>query len=70
MQTIKLEVEDSKIEIVLNIIQSLKENIIKKYEIVDNNVNETKDFIDISQKSLSKIWDNQEDSEYDKYLEI
>ena len=70
MQTIKLEVEDSKIEIVLNIIQSLKENIIKNYEIVDNNVKETKDFIDISQQSLSKIWDNQEDSEYDKYLEI
>jgi len=29
-----------------------------------------KDFTDISQKSLEKIWDNQEDSVYDKYLEV
>ena len=34
MQTIKLEIEDSKVDIVLNIIQNLKDNIITKYEIV------------------------------------
>ena len=69
MQTIRLDVEDSKVDVILNIIQSLKEDIVKSYEII-NHTNETKDFIDISQKSLSNIWDNEEDSEYDKYLKI
>ena len=67
MQTIKLEIEDSKVDIVLNIIQNLKENIITKYEIV-NEQKESKDFITISQKSLETIWDNKEDSVYDKFL--
>ncbi|OHE10578.1 MAG: hypothetical protein A2513_06890 [Sulfurimonas sp. RIFOXYD12_FULL_33_39] len=67
MQTIKLKVEDSNLDIVLNIIQNLKENIISKYEIV-NETKENKDFINISQKSLEKIWDNKEDDIYDKFL--
>lgn len=67
MQTIKLEVEESKVDLVLNIIQNLKEGIINKYEIVDENKN-SRDFISISDKSLKKIWDNQEDSVYDKLL--
>lgn len=67
MQTIKLEIEDSKVDVVLNIIQNLKDNIITKYEIV-NEQKESKDFINISQKPLEKIWDNQEDSVYDKFL--
>ena len=67
MQTIKLKVEDSNLDIVLNIIQNLKENIISKYEIV-NETKENKDFINISQKSLEKIWDNNEDDIYDKFL--
>ena len=64
MQTLKLEIEDSKLDIVLN--------IIKKYEIVSTNREdrEDKDFINISQHTLEKIWDNQEDSIYDKYLKI
>jgi len=69
MQTLKLEVEDSKLDIVLNIIQNLKENIILKYEVMNNN-SEQKDFINISQKSLTQVWDNKEDSIYDKYLKI
>lgn len=36
MQTIKLEIEDSKLNIILNIIQNLKEDVIAKYEIVHN----------------------------------
>jgi len=68
MQTIKLEIEDSKLNIVLNIIQNLKEDVIAKYEIVSDEKDQ-KDFIKISQKSLEKIWDNKEDSIYDKYLE-
>ena len=31
---------------------------------------EQKDFIDLSQKSLLVIWDNNEDAIYDKYLKI
>lgn len=67
MQTIRLEIEDSKVDVVLNIIQNLKDNIITKYEII-NNQKESKDFMNISEKSLETIWDNQEDSIYDKFL--
>ena len=69
MQTIKLEIEDSKVDIVLNIIQNLKDNIITKYEIVSE-IKEHQDFINISEKSLEKVWDNQEDSIYDKFLKV
>ena len=69
MQTIKLEIEDSKLNIVLNIIQNLKDDVITKYEIINEN-REQKDFINISQVSLENIWDNNEDSVYDKYLEV
>ena len=69
MQTIKLEIEDSKVDIVLNIIQNLKDNIITKYEIVSE-IKENQDFVNISEKSLEKIWDNQEDSIYDKFLKV
>ena len=69
MQTIKLEIEDSKVDIVLNIIQNLKDNIITKYQIVSE-IKKNQDFINISEKSLEKIWDNQEDSIYDKFLKV
>ena len=69
MRTIKLEIEDSKLDIVLNIIQNLKDDVVKKYEVI-NEDKDQKDFIDISQQSLKKIWDNKEDSIYDKYLEV
>jgi len=67
MKIIKLEVEDSKLDIVLNIVKNLKEDIISKCEIVNSSM-ETKDYNRLSEKSLSKIWDNKEDSIYDKYL--
>ena len=69
MQTLKLEIEDSKLNIVLNIIQNLKDDLIARYEIIDAD-KEQKDFINISQPTLEKIWDNNEDSVYDKYLEV
>ena len=69
MQTLKLEIEDSKLDVVLNIINNLKDDIVKRYEIV-NSDKEDKDFINISQHSLEKVWDNQEDSIYDKYLKV
>ena len=67
MQTITLEVEDSKLEIVLNIVKNLKDDIISRYEVV-NERREDESFIHLSEKALNKIWDNQEDSEYDKFL--
>ena len=69
MQTIKIDIEDSKVDIVLNIIDNLKSDIISKYEIVKQN-SEQKDFTKISDKSFSKIWDNDEDSVYDKFLQV
>jgi len=69
MQTLRLEVEDSKIDIVLNIIKNLKDDVVSKYEIVSNDTEE-KDFINISQKSLESVWNNEEDSVYDKYLKV
>lgn len=68
MQTIQLEVEDTNVETVLNIIQNLKENLITKYQLV-NDQNEDEIFTELSQKSLEKVWDNQEDSVYDKFLQ-
>ena len=67
MATLQLEIEDSKLEVVLNIINSLKDDIVKKYE-VKSDVNEQNHFISISHNSLEKIWNNEEDSVYDKYL--
>ena len=67
MQTLRLEIEDSKLDIVLNIIQNLKDNIVSKCEVINNNV-EQKDFIKISEESFKNIWDNKEDAIYDKFL--
>jgi len=67
MQTIRLEIEDSKLDIVLNIINSLKEDVVTRYEVITDK-KESKDFINISQQSLENIWENEEDSVYDKFL--
>jgi len=40
MQALKLEIEDSKVNIVLNIIDNLKDDIIKSYEIVNISIDE------------------------------
>jgi hemerythrin superfamily protein len=67
MKTIKLEVEDSKLDIVLNIIKNLKEDIVSKCEVVNNTI-ENKEYHRMSEKTLAKLWDNEEDSVYDRYL--
>jgi hypothetical protein len=69
MHTLQLEVEDSKLGVILNIIDNLKDNIVNNYEIIDEKT-EQKDFSNISELSFRKIWDNEEDSVYDKYLQI
>lgn len=69
MQTLKLEIEDSKIDIVLTIIKNLKNDIVKSYEVIGQ-PNETKEFSKLSEKSLNNVWDNAEDSEYDRFLKV
>ena len=67
MQTITLHIEDSKVETILNIINSLKSNIVSSYEI-RSEVSEEKEFQKPSDPELQKVWDNSEDSVYDKFL--
>jgi len=67
MQVLKLEVEDSKLDVILTIINNLQDNIIRKYEIV-NTDKEQKEFTKLFIPSLDKVWDNKEDSIYDKFL--
>ena len=67
MQTIKLEVEDSKLDIILTIVKNLKSDIISKYEVISDSI-ENKEYHRVSEESLGNIWDNEEDSIYDRYL--
>jgi len=67
MQQIILNVEDSKAEIVLNIINNLKSDLVKNYTLHNIKENDT-EFMKLSNQTLSKIWDNKEDSIYDKFL--
>ena len=67
MQTIKLHIEDSNVDTILNIINSLKSNIVTSYEII-NESSEEKEFQKLSTSEFRKIWDNKEDSVYDEFL--
>ena len=67
MKTIKLEVEDSKLDILLTIVKNLKEDVVSRYEVINDSI-ENKEYHRISEASLTQIWDNNEDSVYDKYL--
>ena len=69
MTTISLEIEDSKVNIVLNLIKNLRKDIIKKYHI-SNDTFEIKDFTNINKSALKNIWDNDEDEVYNKYLKV
>jgi hypothetical protein len=69
MQTIRLEVEDSKLEIILTIIKNLKDNVVQKYEVIGQS-DETKQFNALSHPVLNSVWDNVEDSEYDRFLKV
>lgn len=69
MQTIRLEVEDSKLDIILTIIKNLKDNVVKKYEIIGQ-TDEIKQFNSLSQSKLNSVWDNLEDSDYDRFLKV
>jgi hypothetical protein len=69
MQTVKLDVEDSKLDVVLTIIQNLKDNVVANYEVISDK-KESKDFVNLSQKSFDKIWENKKDSKYDRFIKI
>lgn len=69
MQTVKLDVEDSKLDVVLTIIQNLKDNVVANYEVISDK-KESRDFVNLSQQSFEKIWENKEDSKYDRFLKI
>jgi hypothetical protein len=67
MHTIKLKVEDTKLDIVLTILENIKKDVITDYTVVES-TKENKEFIKASEKSLESIWDNSEDSVYDTFL--
>jgi hypothetical protein len=71
MKTIQLEVKDDYFQNTLEILNGLKDIMIDK--IIVNNVSlqdeiSEDDFNKLSFDTLEEIWDNQEDSEYDKFL--
>ena len=67
MQTITIDVKDNKLDIILTIIKNLKDDVIEGYHI-DPKKQENTDFMRLSNNALGKVWDNQEDSVYDKFL--
>lgn len=83
MHTIKLNVQDDIYTHIMFLLRSLDKKkleiledktIADEEEVIDfskyqiDSLKESKDFINISQKPLEKVWDNEEDSVYDKFL--
>ena len=71
MKTIQLEIEDDYFENTLELLNNLKALMMENITIKYNNIiedKEIKDFSKLSNSSLEDIWDNSEDSIYDKYL--
>ena len=67
MHTLIIDVKDNKLDVILTIIKNLKDDVIERYHI-DSKEEENTDFMKLSNVTLEKIWDNEEDSVYDKYL--
>ena len=67
MHTLIIDVKDNKLDVILTIIKNLKDDVIECYHI-DSKEEENTDFMKLSNVTLEKIWDNEEDSVYDKYL--
>lgn len=68
MHTIKLEVQDSIYAHIVYLLKNLNKkeiSIVEDKEIKDSEIEE---FSTLSQASLEKDWNNQEDSVYDKFL--
>jgi len=72
MQTITIEVKDDYLDNTLEILHGLKDIMIDEISVTCNNVidsNEKKSFMKLSNNRLEKIWNNEEDAIYDKYLD-
>lgn len=72
MRTITLEVKDNYLDNTLEILHGLKDVMIDKISVKYNDivdVNEQNSFIQLSNSTLDKVWDNNEDAVYDKYLD-
>ncbi len=68
MHTIKLEVQESIYAHIIYLLSSLNKKEICILEDKKVEDSEIKEFINFSQTSLEKDWNNQEDSVYDKFL--
>lgn len=67
METITIDVKDNKMDIVLTIIKNLKDDVIEGYHL-NRDSQENNDFMKLSNNAMERVWDNKEDSVYDKYL--
>ncbi|MEA2048969.1 MAG: hypothetical protein U9O64_11065 [Campylobacterota bacterium] len=67
METITIDVKDNKMDIVLTIIKNLKDDVIEGYHL-NRDSQESNDFMKLSNNAMERVWDNKEDSVYDKYL--
>ena len=75
MYSVLIEVKEHKIELVMKYLKELKDDAIVKYEIINDSTdrvdeNEEKTLMALSDKVFEKIWDNEEDRVYDKFLKV
>ena len=69
MQTITIEVKDDYLDNTLEILHGLKDVMINSISVKYNDIvdaKEEKSFMRLSNTTLDKVWDNEEDSIYDK----
>lgn len=57
MQTLKLDIPDNKIDIVLNIIKNLKDDVVNNFELIDKNLEQDPYFYE-RRKQLHILHDN------------
>ena len=69
MSTVILEINDNYLDKTLEVLNALKDVMIIDIKLQEEHNSEEKDFMALSDKSFEKVWDNEEDSVYDKFLE-
>ena len=75
MYSVLIEVKEHKLELVMKYLKELKDDAIVKYETIKDSTdrddeNEEKSLMALSDKAFEKVWDNEEDRVYDKFLEV
>jgi hypothetical protein len=69
MSTVILEIKDDYLDKTLEVLNALKGVMIEDIKIKEEKFDdEKKDFIKLSNAHLNKVWDNKEDSIYDRFL--